>query len=46
METDGNNTKEFLTRNEVLARSGGDTMNLVLKLKESLIDNATGTLKA
>ncbi|MFM9910007.1 MAG: hypothetical protein ACKVOW_11700 [Chitinophagaceae bacterium] len=46
MEIVDNNTKEFLRQHQTLAQSGDDTMNLVRKLKVSLIDNATGTLKA
>ncbi len=46
MEIVENNTKEFLRQQHLLAQSGDDTYSLIKKLKESLISNATGTLKA
>ena len=44
--------ENILTQNEIIrqqqlfAKSGDDTMNLIKKLKESIITNATGTLTA
>jgi hypothetical protein len=45
METVLNNN-EPLTQQQIMARSGDDTMDLVKKLKQSLINNTTGTVKA
>jgi hypothetical protein len=40
------NNNEALRQQQQLAQSGDDTMNLIKKLKDSLINNATGTLIA